>query len=248
MTDSDVRLIPAACAAWLAAHPEWAPLPGAAGYEASHRGFVRSIDRTVKGRRLRGVTLKPTVNNSGYHQVNVTYDGGMVRKPTVHSCVLRAYFGPPPRGMETLHGPGGPLDNRYCGCGTEGCTEGNLRYGTWEENDAERTAALAVAGRAANGRAVPEPKAPRLCILCGEPVTNGGRRCHGCVVRIGREASALLRDGVRPEAAAARLDYPSVSGLLTLAARYGEPVPARPPWSRRVAVTLRGIFGRRRAR
>ena len=237
--------IPANCAAWLATHPEWAPIPGYAnGYEASHRGNgVRSVDRKQGNRQLRGVNLKSRPNPDGYPVVNPTNDDGRkVPGMPVHTCVLLAHAGPPQPGMECLHGPEGKQDHRYCGCGDPGCTQGNIRYGTKKQNDAERIAALREAGRSGNGRPMPEPKPVRLCILCSAPVTHGGKRCHECVVKIGQEAAALIRTGLPLEEVAARLDYPSVSGVGTLAARYGR----RLTWWHRAAVTLRGLFRGRR--
>jgi hypothetical protein len=43
----------------------------------------------------------------------------------VHQLVLEAFVGPRPDGMESLHGLGGKLDNRY---------PENLRWGTSSEN------------------------------------------------------------------------------------------------------------------
>jgi hypothetical protein len=44
---------------------------------------------------------------------------------SVHRLVLEAFAGPCPDGMECLHGPGGPLDNRW---------PDNIRWGTREDN------------------------------------------------------------------------------------------------------------------
>ena len=230
MTDSDER-------------PEaWKPvadMDGCAfpGYEVSDKGSGRSVDRVSRGRRYSGKVLSTRRNDDGYVLVDMRCDSTDPEHKrrhtfTMHRVVLTTFDKPCPPGMEACHSERGPAFNWW--------PEG-VRWDTWAANDAERTAALAGKGRAANGRPIPAPKPVRLCILCEEPVTKGGRRCHACVVRLGQEAAALLRAGVSLDEAAARLNYPSVSGLGTLAARYG----ARQPWAARVAVTLRGVFRRR---
>ena len=134
--------------------------------------------------------------------VNVIRDGdGKQVTVTVHAMVLLAHhpafrgLDKFPDGLETRHNPavGDKLFNAY--------PEG-MWPGTRPENEAERTASLAAEGRAANGRAMAAPKPPPApCIRCGDPVTRGGRRCHECVVAIGVEATALMRAGVKLEAA-----------------------------------------------
>jgi hypothetical protein len=224
----------------------WVPVPEIDGctfsaYRASTGGRVRSIDRTVGVRRVRGVVLKPTPNNrGGYLLISMSCDNPEPEHPkhkiTVHKVILNTFAGPCPPGMEACHGPGGPADNRW--------PDSGLRWGSKPENDAERIEALRRAGRSGNGRAVPAPKIHRPCILCAAPVTHGGRRCHDCVVKIGQEAARLLATGMSLEEVAAQLDYPTANGVASLALRYGPPV--RVPWTRRVTATLRGIFGRRR--
>lgn len=71
----------------------WAAPSGFSKYGVSADGFgprqrpVRSIDRTVNGRRIRGVLLKPKVGTHGYLEVKVYDDGSSRRAPcTVWSC------------------------------------------------------------------------------------------------------------------------------------------------------------------
>jgi len=199
MTDSDNREKLGAEVREIA-HPEWLPIPGAGYYEASHRGQIRSVDRIINGNRHRGVVLKTRLNNSGYKLVNIRNDAGEVWTGTVHGFVLLAHAGRPPSGQEALHGPGGQLDNRY---------PENLRYGTHEENVADRVAA--------------NPKAPppvRLCILCGAQIATG-RRCEDCRAGIGRQAADMLRNGMRLSKVAEELEYPSLDGLHEMARKYG---------------------------
>lgn len=103
----------------------WKPIPGYAGYEASHRGYVRSVDRVVKGRRYRGTVLATRVSNKGYELVNVRDDDGNVRTVTVHKMVMLAHVGPCPPGQEIRHWHDDPLDNRW---------PESLLYGTPEDN------------------------------------------------------------------------------------------------------------------
>ena len=115
--------------------------------------------------------------------------------------------------MEACHSDRGPAFNWW--------PEG-IRWDTWKENDAERTAALAAKGRAANGRPMAAPKPPPApCIRCGGPVTSGAGGCHECVVAIGREAADLLRAGVRLEDANEQLGYANAVYLHALAVTYG---------------------------
>lgn len=219
----------------------WKPVPAMdgctySGYEASDKGGFRSVDRRQGNRQLRGKVLATRRHEDGYRLINIRCDStdpdhDRVHTFAAHKVVLHTFAGPPGPGQEACHSPRGPAFNWW--------PEG-VRWGTRPENDAERVAALRQAGRSGNGRALPAPKQVRLCILCSAPVTHGGRRCHECVVRIGRHAARLLRTGLSPDEVAVRLDYPSPSGVAALAVRYG-----RRPWPQRVMVTLRGILARR---
>jgi hypothetical protein len=228
--------IPAACAAWLAAHPEWAPIPGFSRYEVSHRGGgVRRIGS--------GQPLKVSIGTHGYPQTGPYRDGKQDKRP-MHSFVLLGHAGPPPEGQEALHGrpcdgpsaPADPLDYRYCGCGSPDCTEGNLRYDTHKVNVGETIAA---------GKAVRPATHP--CInheRCGGMVVNRGSRCLPCAQGAGRAAAAMRDAGIDLPTATRRLGYKSQSWVLGLSMRYGGDggeawVMQRQRWPRRALATLR---------
>jgi hypothetical protein len=219
----------------------WKPPRDFSGYEASDNsvwrveegrvvtasGGIRSVDRTVSGRRLKGVLLTGVrLNSSGYVIVNVTDDAGVKRTMLAHKLILSAHVGECPPGQETLHDPArGPL---WCRVPED------MHYGTRREN---------VDDWKKNNGATAKP--PKHCAVCGEEFTGNGRRCHACVVAIGQEAAALLRSGVTLGAAAEQLGYPSLEGLHTLAVKYGGygTVPPEPPgWARRVMTTVRRLF------
>jgi hypothetical protein len=216
----------------------WTTVPGFSIYQMSHPGQIRSTDReTPDGRKVRGRVLKPSKSNRGYLLVHVTDDAGKVQTRTVHTLMMLTFAGPCPPGQQVRHLNDDPEDNRL----------ENLAYGTAVENAQDKFA---------NGapRAVRTP--PKACVRCGQPVDKGGRRCHACVVEIGQHATGLLAAGVPLDQAAEKLDYPSLSGLHTLARKYGgygvpqvppEPTPQPRP-SRGVMATLRHIFGLSRGR
>ena len=222
MTDSDTRV------------ETWKAIPGYPSYEVSDCGRVRSVPREAHGRTYRSVVLALRESNSGYLLVNLRNAKGERETRTVHTLVLLAFVGAPPRGHEVRHGPGGSTDNRW---------PENLSYGTKAENEADKVA---------HGTRVPAaPKPPRLCARCGGALEpgRGGKRCHACVTEIGVQAADLLKCGVTLEDAGRRLDYPHLSGLHQLARTYGgygvQPPPATQPPSQTVrgraklAATLR---------
>ncbi len=108
----------------------WLPIPDWEGlYEVSDDGRVRSVDRVIrhssKGgeRLLRGKELCLQVKRDGYVHVCLAAQGRKSSVP-VHRLVLLTFVGPPPPGMESCHGPGGPESNRLS----------NLRWDTQFEN------------------------------------------------------------------------------------------------------------------
>jgi hypothetical protein len=115
--------------------------------------------------------------------------------------VLRSHAGEPGPGEETLHGPGGPQDNRW---------PENIRWGTHPENVAERVAA--------NPRA---PKPLKVCPVCEREHTGRGRRCPECVAKIGVDGALLIAAKPDLEEAAKALDYPSAVGVFNLAVKHG---------------------------
>ena len=188
------------------------------GYEGSDKGRARSVDRKQGRRQLQGKVLASRLDGDGYVLVNIRCDStdpdhNRVHTILMHKIVLTTFDKPCPDGMETLHSERGPAFNWW--------PEG-IRWDTQPANAAERAAALAAGGRAANGRPMVAPKPPPApCIRCGGPVTKGGRRCHECVVAIGREAADLLRAGVRLEDANEQLGYANAVYLHALAVKYG---------------------------
>lgn len=212
----------------------WAQLPGFSKYEVSADGFgpdqrpVRSVDRTVGARRIKGVLLSVKVGTHGYLEVKIYDDSGKQQTRTVHSLVMLAYAGPCPAGQEVRHFDDSPFNNRWRpGPEVEAVAAGgNLFYGTKAQQQTDKYR---------NGR--PRP-AVRHCVRCGGEFTGNARRCHECVVAIGIEAARLMRAGKSAPAAAAALDYPSVEGIVSLAVTHGGYGRS---FTQRVLVTLRGL-------
>ncbi len=223
MTDSET----VSCAvAWPDRPETWksmAPL-GLSSYEVSDKGRVRSIDRKVRGRQVKGQLLRCPVSNRGYPRVNLTDDHGRQVTRNVHSVELTTFDGPGPRGHEARHLNDNPLDN------------------WWPENLAWGTPAQNAADKVRNGNRAPA-QPPKECVRCHGPFNGNGRRCHECVVAIGVAAAELLQQGLTLADAGEALDYPSPDGLHTLAVKYGsygvQPEPQRRSWLRRVIATFR---------
>ena len=184
----------------------WKPIPGAADYEASDLGHIRSLDRERNGRFYRGVVLKPREDADGYLRVNITNDRGeRQHNESVARLVLMAHDPEGYRpGLHACHGPNGRRDNRL--------TE--LR---WDTPEANRVEALEV--RLANNP--PQPKPPKTCPRCGAQHRDRGRNCHPCVMKIGTDTTRMLVDeGMRLDRIQEELEYPAV-GLINLAVIYG---------------------------
>jgi NUMOD4 motif/HNH endonuclease len=211
----------------------WRPVPGFGGYEASDHGQIRSVDRKVGDRSLKGTVLKTRPSNAGYLLVNLTDDQGHRQTRTVHTLVMRAFVGPCPAGMETRHLDDDPLNNRWAPT----TPPGNLVYGTKEHQEDDKYR---------NGRPRRPRYEPRPCIVCGAPVDRGGRRCHGCVVKLGEQAAALLRSGVTLEEANDQLGYGNGVYLHTLAVKYGGWGTLPPPQPSPDVTTSGGRGDRRR--
>jgi len=160
-------------------------------YQVSDKGGTRSADRAVNGRRLRGRALRTRASNSGYELADITSDDGKRSTVTVHSLVL-AKFDPRcadgmPDGMQTRHGPAGPLFNAI----------ENLDIGTQPQNEADKP----------EPSRPPEPSHPcRNAPHCRCLVVNEGRRCPCCCVpAAGRKTAAMLKAGMPLAEVAARL-------------------------------------------
>jgi len=110
----------------------WRAIPDWEGrYEVSDTGQVRSVDRRVRDARgydvfMRGQPIKSRLVR-GYPQVNLMRPG-KTWSAKVHTLVLLAFVGQRPDGHEARHLNGDRTDNRL----------ENLRWGTREENDADR--------------------------------------------------------------------------------------------------------------
>jgi hypothetical protein len=201
----------------------WKPIPGASYYEASDRGRVRSINRTINGRAIKGAGLTPKrTGTSPYWEVKLTDDTGRQRTRPVHQLVLEAHVGLCPPGQEGCHGD----DNK------DHNDAANLRWDWPPANDADR--------RRNHPPPPPREKPEKTCIVCGAKFRGrNSPRCHLCVVAIGVLAARLLESGVRLKAAAEQVGYPvtvdGLDGLLMLAQRHGG---YGLTWSRRVRARL----------
>lgn len=223
----------------------WKPIPGFPGYEASDHGNFRSLDRTTpSGRQCKGQLLSTRVSNRGYLLVDLRDAEGKKVTRSAHTVVLEAHDKPCPPGMEARHLDDDPRNNRFVpGAEEESRARGgNLFWGTKAQNREDR-----------RRNAPPAPPKPlRECVRCQGPLEGNGRRCHPCVVRIGKEASVLLSKGGTLSDAMKALDYPSAEGLHLLAVRYGGYGARKSWWSRSAkpkVVTLRKrMSGKRKSR
>jgi hypothetical protein len=238
-TDSDQRI------------ETWKPIPGFPGYEASDNsvwlagpdrlvqvsGGIRSVDRMVGSRRLKGALLTGRLNNGRgerYVLVNMTDDDGKKRTMLAHLVILLAHVGPRPEGMETLHSERGPL---WCRVPED------MRYGTKKENAAD----IAAAGTLKTPATVPCVNHDR----CGGMVVREGSRCLPCAIEVGKEAAAMLSAGLVLDEVARRLGYKSSPWVEKLARTHGgftgplpqprvrQPRVRRQPWPQRAIATLR---------
>ena len=206
----------------------WCPIPGYSAYQASNWGDIRSVDRLVGNRQLKGALLKSTLSPARpgrpaagrYPRLKVTNDQGEPKTKEVHALQMLAFEGECPAGLQVRH-----LDDNgehnYWAPGGEG-NGTNLVYGTpreqWEDKCGNRGLPVP-----------PPPPPPRYCEPHGNPVTKGSKtRCHDCVVQMGQAGARLLAAGLTPEAAAGQLGYPAPDGLVKLAARYGGWTPGLP--------------------
>ena len=107
----------------------WLPVPGWEGlYDVSDLGRVKSLDRTDRrGRQVTGRILKICYDSDGYPIVGLSRDRTTLTQK-VHCLVAAAFIGPRPEGLIVLHGSKSRADNRAC----------NLRYGTHQQNTADR--------------------------------------------------------------------------------------------------------------
>ena len=218
MTDSDQRteIQPywfSRTAAEIAAAVEgrderWAAIPGYSRYEWSDKGRVRALERTdARGRTLAPKVLKTRPNNAGYEITGVVSDatGKQVTVGAAPMVVLAhhpAFRGLDrfPDGLETRHGPAGPLCNAY---------PENLWPGTKKENADDKDGP-------------PEPQHEcRNFAACGNLVHTPGRRCVSCTAAVGREAGQLLAAGANLMAVAEHFGYSGPDWVYKLAVQHG---------------------------
>lgn len=218
----------------IAARPEtWKPVGTWQGrpvshYEVSDKGGLRSLDRVIKGRALQGKALSTGPGKNGYPKVKITADDGTVWTVSVHVVVL-VTFGPRcaggiPAGMETRHGPAGPL----CAAWPE-----NLTIGTRDENELDK----------AEPYAPPPPSFPCLnAPRCEGLASHEGRRCAECSEESGRQVATMLRLGMRLADAADRFGFSEKWAYERARHCGGYAQPAalaraqRPSWSQRVRI------------
>lgn len=111
----------------------WAAVSGYEGrYEVSDRGRVRSLDREVRSsfgatRVVRGVLLRPSMDDSGHLTVGLYADNRPVRV-RVHRIVAKAFVPGEAPGLEVCHNDGNPANNHAA----------NLRWGTRSDNTFDR--------------------------------------------------------------------------------------------------------------
>lgn len=113
----------------------WKPVPGYEGkYEASTAGRVRSLDRLVlyADGRVRvhpGKILSPVKGSNKYLQVFLSDSSNKRKNLSLHEVVARTFLGPRPSGALVLHRNGQRED----------CRKDNLRYGSYSENEQDKT-------------------------------------------------------------------------------------------------------------
>lgn len=117
----------------------WRAVPGHPGYEVSDRGRIRSY-RNRQGHASPTPRLLSPGIVQGYRHIKL----GRSRQTKVHILVLEAFVGPRPDGMVCRHLDGNPMNNRLS----------NLRWGTPEENYADRHLHGTHNTGSRNGRAV----------------------------------------------------------------------------------------------
>lgn len=170
----------------LGVHPEpendlpgerWLPVVGHEdAYEVSNQGRLRSIDRiSVRfdgvPRRLKGRLLHPSATPLGYLSAS-GWEHGEPFRLRVHVCVLEAFVGPCPEGMETRHLNGNPSDNRLdnlCWGTPKENGEDRIRHGTNSPHKRSRVACPL-------GHALMEPN------IVNAKAERGHRQCRACAM------------------------------------------------------------------
>lgn len=92
----------------------WKDIPNYNGYQVSDKGRVRGLDRVgYDGRKLKGKTIKSTVNRRGYFKVNLWRDCKSITNE-VHKLIAMAFLNHKPCGYKIVvdHINGNKKDNR----------------------------------------------------------------------------------------------------------------------------------------
>lgn len=106
----------------------WRPIPGfESSHEASNMGRVRTIDRVVRNRSIKGRVLRARADKDGYLGVRLCRNNKQIER-RVHRLVLEAFVGPKPPNHECRHLDGDVTNNRLS----------NLKWGTSKENEADK--------------------------------------------------------------------------------------------------------------
>lgn len=122
----------------------WLPVPGAAGYEVSDAGQVRSCLARGFGRAPAAPRLlRPQIAPDGYFRVHLHCGGHRVCRK-VAALVLSAFAGERPAGHDACHNNGVRTDDRL----------ENLRWASRKDNLADRQVHGTVNNGERNGAAV----------------------------------------------------------------------------------------------
>jgi DNA-binding XRE family transcriptional regulator len=106
------------------------PIPEFPGYFVDDQGNIFSqwvTGRTVIRTDREPKKLKPIITVYGYRTIVLVRDGKHIQK-RIARLVLEAFVGPAPNGLVARHGVNGKKDDSL----------GNLRWGTQEENMADK--------------------------------------------------------------------------------------------------------------
>lgn len=102
---------------------QWRSIDGAAGYEVSSLGRVRSwVAQNVPLPLIKATWHNP---HAGYVWAELVHDTGEKKQVAVHRLVAAAFLGPRPDGLVTRHLDGDDQNNQVT----------NLRYGTPRQNN-----------------------------------------------------------------------------------------------------------------
>lgn len=131
-------------------------------YEVSDAGRVRSKTRKVNARGgktaiRRGKVLKPVCKQGRYLAVTLS-DNDRRKQHLIHNLVTVTFIGPKPKNTQVCHTNGNKHDNRLV----------NLRYGTVDENTADRYKNDEIAHGENHGMAKLTEKQVRHILTCKE--------------------------------------------------------------------------------